>query len=182
MSIKDSGIGSSWIERVGHWSMTGSILLLFFTNCGFLFSSLQILQHLFGNTRISSSIHHSAGIFFSISLVISFSFWIKDCLPDGEDLDWLKGGGYFGRSGPPPSKGKFNTTQKLYFLGTAIFGIMASSSGIVLWSPHLFKLELVAWCHVFHCFSATFFAVTGIIHVYHRHFLPAPRLKREEYY
>ena len=182
MSTKDSMITSSWIEWFGHWSMTGSILLLFLTNSGFLFPSLRILQRIFGNTRISSSIHHSAGIVFSISLIISFFVWIRDCLPNGEDWDWLKGGGYFGQSGPPPSGGKFTTTQKLYFFGTTIFGIIASSSGIVLWNQYLFKRELVAWGHVFHCFSATIFAITGIIHIYLRHFPATPRLKREKDY
>ena len=182
MSTKDSVITSSWIELFGHWSLTGSLLLLFLTNCGLLFSPLQILQRLFGNTRIASSIHHSAGIFFSISLIISFVVWIRDCLPNREDWDWLEGGGFFGQAGPSPSGGKFNTTQKLYFFGTTIFGIIASSSGIILWNPYLFKRELVAWGHAFHCFSATFFAITGIIHIYLRHFPTIQRLKREKDY
>jgi formate dehydrogenase subunit gamma len=182
MSTKDSLITSSWIEWFGHWTMTGSLLFLFLTNCGLLFSSLQILQRIFGNSRISSSIHHSAGIVFSISLIISFFVWIRDCLPHAEDWAWLKGEGYFGRSWPPPSGGKFNTIQKLYFFGITIFGIMASSSGIILWNPYLFKRELVAWGHAFHCFSATYFAVTGIIHIYLRHFPASPRRKREKDY
>ncbi|MEW5800793.1 MAG: cytochrome b/b6 domain-containing protein [bacterium] len=168
MSRRD--FSSSRIERISHWALISSLFILLFTNCGLLFSSLLFIRHLFWSSQNASTIHHVTGMFFSLSLLVSFFIWIKDCIPDGEDLEWLRRGGPFSWVAAPFGRGKFNTIQKLYFFGTMLFGIMAASSGILLWNPYLFKRELIAWGHVFHTFSATFFTASGIIHIYLRHF------------
>ena len=162
---------SSLIERLGHWGLASTSVVLLLTGCGFLFSPLRGLHILAGGARGMAIIHHIAGNFFLIALVISFLVWIRECWPRGEDLAWLKSGRLFGSGTRLPQGGKFNAAQKIYFWGVIFFGLISSSSGWSLSRSSSFSPEFLAWCYALHTLSAAFFVMSGVIHVYIRIFI-----------
>jgi formate dehydrogenase subunit gamma len=171
MSTRSYVSSSSLIERIGHWGLAFTLVVLLLTGCGFLFSPLRRLPVLVGGARRMALIHHTAGNIFLIALVISFLVWIRECWPKADDLAWLKSGRPFGSGTKPPQGGKFNAAQKLYFWGVIFFGLISSLSGWSLARSSSFSTEFLTWCYAFHTLSAAFFIMTGVIHIYVRIFI-----------
>jgi formate dehydrogenase subunit gamma len=60
--------------------------------------------------------------------------WIRDNVPDGTDVHWLKaGGGFFGDRHPPARR--FNAGQKIIFWAVTLGGLTLSASGVVMLFP-----------------------------------------------
>ncbi|MEW6381878.1 MAG: cytochrome b/b6 domain-containing protein [bacterium] len=158
------------IELIGHWLLTVSLVVLFLTHGGLIFPSFQVTLRLFGNARRAAFIHRRAGIFFSIGLVFTFWAWLREYGPYQTAANWLNGvKTYPAHHEASQGRGKFTTAQKIHFLGVMLFGLLSSSSGLILWNSHLYQREMIAWCYALHAFSAAFFAASGIIHIYLRH-------------
>ncbi|MCL6583217.1 MAG: cytochrome b/b6 domain-containing protein [bacterium] len=168
-----SGRHLSRIERIGHLILAVSILLLLLTNGGLLFTPLQQLAwRLFGNTHRASFIHRWVGLVFSIGLIIILSALWREYRPYRAVLSRLRGRKDYASRGEiygAGQEGRFTQGQKVHFLSVILGGILASVSGFILCTPYLYGQELVAWSCALHAFSATFFAVSGIIHIGLRH-------------
>src|SRR5512138_3180386 len=66
-------------ERVVHWVLAISCLLLMFTGLGLLYKSWTWLAGLFGGALGMKAVHDVAAWFFMVSLVPTFFMWLKDC-------------------------------------------------------------------------------------------------------
>ncbi len=162
---------SSIIEIVGHWLLAFSFILLFLSGMGFLFSFWRPFHLLFGGSRGAAVIHHKTGILFSLSLLICFLAWIKECFPNKEDIIWLKKRRFKAGLYKIPKKGKFNTLQKTYFWGVIFFGLLAIISGHIFNNSRAFSHTFLIWNYALHTLCASFFLFSGILHIYMRIFV-----------
>lgn len=134
------------IERIGHWMLAGSFILLGLTGIITL-TGRKFLIPVFGHdafatlAEVSKWVHNNVSWAFMIALVMIFVMWVIHNLPDRTDINWLlKGGGIFGK-GHPPAK-KFNAGQKLIFWSVIVLGTSISVTGLALLFP--FEINMFA--------------------------------------
>lgn len=123
------------IERLAHWTVAISFLILALTGLIMLFGKYVVLP-VFGHTVFGylayagKNIHNFVGPIFTIGLIVMFVIFVKDNFPAPSDWQWLKNlGGARGHA----SAGRFNAGEKLWFWGGLVFlGLIVSASGFVL--------------------------------------------------
>ncbi|WP_380058039.1 formate dehydrogenase subunit gamma [Falsihalocynthiibacter sp. SS001] len=143
------------VERLGHWTLAISFILLALTGLFTLFGR-QIILPLLGREAFSTMaiaakwIHNNVAWAFIIGLVMIFVFWVKDNFPDKTDIKWIaQGGGIFNKNLHPPAK-KFNAGQKVIFWSVVIFGTSVSVTGVSL----LFPFQIPLFGHTFEILNA----------------------------
>ncbi|NIZ13764.1 formate dehydrogenase subunit gamma [Phaeobacter sp. HF9A] len=135
-----------FIERMAHWTLAGSFILLGLTGLLTLFGRVLILPNLgkeLNSTLLIGSkwIHNSVSWAFMLALVMVFVMWVAHNIPNRLDLVWIKQfGGIIGKKHPPAKK--FNAGQKVIFWSVIVFGASISVSGLSLLFP--FELPLFA--------------------------------------
>lgn len=138
-----------FVERMAHWTLAGSFILLGLTGLLTLFGRVAIQPYLGKDVNSllligSKWIHNSVAWAFMLALVVVFVMWVAHNIPNKLDLVWIKQfGGIIGKKHPPAKK--FNAGQKVIFWSVILFGASISVSGLSLLFP--FELPL---------FSATF--------------------------
>lgn len=130
----------STIERVGHWLMAISFIILGISGLNITFGKTIILpiigKDAFGPLAGFLKLSHNYIAFaFMIGLAIAFVCWVLHNLPSKNDINWiLKGGGIFKKGEHPPA-GKFNAGQKMIFWSVMIGGLSLCVSGWALMFP-----------------------------------------------
>lgn len=133
------------IERIAHWLIAVSFLILAFTGLNISYGKYVLLPVIgasaFSAITIAGKwLHNYVAFAFMIGLVMVFVLWIRENIPNLYDLKWLaKGGGMFTKGTHPPAR-KFNAGQKIIFWAVVLGGISISVSGIALMFP--FELPL----------------------------------------
>jgi formate dehydrogenase subunit gamma len=125
------------VERIAHWTMAISFVVLAITGIVMLFGKYVLLP-VFGYTLFGwlayacKNIHNFVGPVFTVSIIVFFVIYVKDNLPHASDIKWIKRmGGAVGKG--HVSSGRFNAGEKLWFWGGVVaLGIVVSSSGFVL--------------------------------------------------
>lgn len=125
------------LERIAHWSVAISFVVLALTGLIMLFGKYVLLP-VFGYTLFgwlayaSKNIHNFVGPLFTVSTLVVFAIFVRDNLPRLVDLKWLvRLGGLIGKG--HASSGRFNAGEKLWFwLGVVLLGLIVSASGFVL--------------------------------------------------
>jgi formate dehydrogenase subunit gamma len=135
-----------FIERLAHWTLAGSFILLGFTGL-FVKYGRDYITPLLGkeaNSTLligSKFIHNNISWAFMLALVIVFVMWIWHNIPNRTDITWfMQAGGIIGKKHPPAKK--FNAGQKIIFWSVILLGGSISISGISLLFP--FELPLFA--------------------------------------
>ena len=65
-------------ERLVHWVLAGSCLVLIFTGIDFLFHGLDFFSSFFGDSyRAVMQIHNWFGILFGLSLLLAILVWLR---------------------------------------------------------------------------------------------------------
>ncbi len=143
------------VERLAHWLLAGSFILLAVTGLLLKYGRSYIAP-LFGNEfnatllLASKLIHNNVAWLFMLSLSMIFFIWVRHNLPHRTDLTWFaQAGGLLGKRHPPARK--FNAGQKLIFWSVILLGGLISLSGLSLLFP--FELPL---------FSKTFAALNSV--------------------
>ena len=129
-----------FIERMAHWTMAWSFILLGVTGILGLIGR-KILAPTFGleaNATIlmlSKFIHNNVSWAFMLALITVFVMWVWHNIPDRTDLIWIKQAGGIIGSKHPPAK-KFNFGQKIIFWSVIVLGGSLSVSGLSLLFPY----------------------------------------------
>ncbi|HPL64134.1 MAG: formate dehydrogenase subunit gamma [Syntrophales bacterium] len=123
-------------ERVVHWSLALSCILLFVTGLGMMFHSFNFIGNVMGGLRSLKYVHNFGGLVFAVSLVLAVRMWWHEAgkfeMP--EDLEWMKAaGGYLWHVDNMPEVGKYNPGQKAFFLAVAVFGAVMVFTGLLMW-------------------------------------------------
>jgi len=160
------------VERVSHWVMAISFVLLGLTGIIIIFGKHIILPWL-GYTGFSwltiasKNIHNFVGPLFIFALVVMVLLYVKDNIPKAYDIDWIKkAGGMFG--GPEVPSGKFNAGEKLWFWGGMVaLGAAVSVTGLILDFPNWNQgREAMQYANVIHAICAILFVSASFGHMY----------------
>ena len=84
-------------ERILHWMLAISCLLLCVTGLGMMFQTFNFISLLFGGLKNLKLVHNFTGLVFAISLILVIRMWWKEagvlCLSGRSGLDqggrWL---------------------------------------------------------------------------------------------
>ncbi|WP_417817902.1 formate dehydrogenase subunit gamma [Tritonibacter scottomollicae] len=129
-----------FIERLAHWMLAGSFILLGVTGLLTLFGRVAIQPYLGKDVNSllligSKWIHNSVSWAFMLALIMVFFMWVAHNIPNKLDLVWIKQfGGIVGKKHPPAKK--FNAGQKVIFWSVILFGASISISGLSLLFPY----------------------------------------------
>jgi formate dehydrogenase subunit gamma len=156
-------------ERIVHWCLAISCLILCVTGLGMMFQSFNFIGTLMGGLKSLKYVHNFTGIFFAVALYFTIRMWWKEAgvidLPD--DLEWIKvAGGYLWHVDKIPESGKYNVGQKAFFLVVAGFGAIMVLTGLIMWFPLSFPTWLVRWLFVFHALGFVAIFAFFFIHLY----------------
>jgi formate dehydrogenase subunit gamma len=143
------------IERIGHWLLAGSFIVLGVTGLLSLFGRLVIAPYLGKAPNaalldLSKWLHNTVAWGFILGLVMIFVMWAVHNIPNRTDLVWLRQFGGIIGSAHPPAK-KFNAGQKMIFWSVVLFGTSISLSGVSL----LFPYELPLFAKTFGLLNAS---------------------------
>ena len=162
------------VERLAHWTMAISFVILAVTGITMLFGKYVVLP-VFGHTLfgllayLCKNIHNFVGPVFTVSTIVFFVIYVKDNLPEASDLKWLtRAGGAIGKG--HVSAGRFNAGEKIWFWGGVVaLGLVVSASGFVL--DMLFPgIESTRGnmqiANAIHLAGAVLFASMSLAHIY----------------
>ena len=156
-------------ERVVHWSLALSCLLLCITGLGMMFHSFNFIGDMMGGLRSLKYVHNFGGLFFGVALYFTIRMWWKEAgvFVFPEDLEWIKvAGGYLWHVDKVPETGKYNPGQKMFFLAVALFGIGMVASGLIMWFPLGYSVVLVRWMFVLHALGYVVILAFFFVHLY----------------
>jgi formate dehydrogenase subunit gamma len=126
-------------ERFTHWLTATTFLVLAVSGLNITFGKFVIQPWLgdaaFGPwSQFAKFCHNYLAWPFMLGLVLMLLIWIKDNIPNGRDVAWLKaGGGFFGDQHPEAER--FNAGQKIVFWSVILGGAIMSISGLILLFP-----------------------------------------------
>jgi formate dehydrogenase subunit gamma len=157
------------MERVVHWCVALSCLLLCITGMGMMYHSFNFVGTLVGGMGNLKLVHNFGGIFFAISLFFAIVMWWKEAgmFSFPEDMDWIKeAGGYLWHVENVPEVGKYNPGQKMFFLAVSLFGVVMVASGLIMWFPLGFSTGLVRLMYVLHALGFVVIFAFFFVHLY----------------
>ncbi|SIS51131.1 formate dehydrogenase subunit gamma [Paracoccus saliphilus] len=129
-----------FIERMAHWLLAGSFILLGLTGLLSLMGRMFIAPYLGREVnasllQASKFIHNNVAWAFMLGLVMVFVMWVWHNIPNRLDLTWFRyAGGIVGKTHPPAKK--FNAGQKIVFWSVILLGGSISLSGLSLLFPY----------------------------------------------
>ncbi len=159
-------------ERLVHWVMAGSFVVLALSGLTLLFGK-HVLLPLFGYELFSwvavtcKNLHNFVGPLFLLSIVAAFFQFAKDNLWRPEDGEWIrKAGGLV--SGEHVPSGRFNFGEKSWFwLGVVLLGLSMSITGLILDFPNFEQGRgVMQVSHIIHATGAILFICLSLGHIY----------------
>jgi len=163
----------TYVERVAHWSMAISFVVLGVSGLIMLFGKYVLLP-IFGYTLFSwiaalgKNLHNFVGPFFIVSTLVFIVIYLRDNLPKASDLNWLVRAWAALARGEHVPAGRFNAGEKGWFwFGVVGLSIVMSVSGVVLLFPNFDQLRTTmqfAW--IWHAGAAMLFVAMALFHIY----------------
>jgi formate dehydrogenase subunit gamma len=157
-----------FLERIVHWVVGVTFVLLLFTGLAFAYPSLFWLTTLLGGGPAARVLHPQIGALFGVGLLGMFVLWVRDMFLDRKDREWLGAIKHYAaheRDKVPPA-GKYNGGQKLFFWVQSVLGIVFVATGLLLWFPAFFGPSLLNTARLLHYAATLGGALFLIVHVY----------------
>ena len=158
----------TYLERVVHWVVGVSFVLLLLTGLAFAYPSLFWLTTFLGGGSAARVLHPQVGSVFGVALLLMFGLWVRDMFLDRQDRQWLGAIKHYAaheREKVPPA-GKYNAGQKLFFWVQSLLGIVFVVSGLLLWFPEAFGPRLLNTMRLLHYLATLGGGLFLIVHVY----------------
>ena len=162
---------TSGYERLIHWLLALSCLLLCYTGLGMMYKELNFFGNIMGGLHGLKTVHNYTGVVFGVSLVLAILMWWKEAglFVFPEDWEWIKAaGGYLWYVDKVPETGKYNPGQKMFFLTVALCGLLMVATGFFMWFPAYFPLglELFRWMYPLHVLGFLVIFAFFFVHLY----------------
>ncbi len=164
----------SFLERVVHWLVGLSFLLLLLTGFALSYPGLYWLTHVVGGGASARALHPWLGLLFSAGMAFMLFLWARDMLMGRGDLRWLAAVRHYivrRRDKVPPS-GRYNAGQKVLFWTQFLLAASFLISGLPLWLPDgllgvgPFGFGLLRVARLLHYLTTVVAALLLIPHVY----------------
>lgn len=158
----------TFLERVTHWVVGVTFVLLLLTGLAFSYPSLFWLTTLLGGGPAARELHPQVGAVFGVGIVFMFVLWVRDMFLDRQDREWLGAIKHYAthdRDNVPPA-GKYNAGQKLFFWVQCLLGIVFVATGVVLWFPEWFGAGLLNSARLLHFVATLGGGLFLMVHVY----------------
>jgi formate dehydrogenase subunit gamma len=156
-------------ERINHWVVAISFILLALSGLAFFHPLFWPLTDLFGGGTWARIFHPFIGLLMALSFIGLYIRFNKYNRITNDDREWLKHASEVikGDESHLPEQGKFNAGQKLVFWSAEVLMVLLLISGGFLWRAYVhMPVELVRIAAVVHAASATLLIAIIIIHVY----------------
>ncbi|MDD5711974.1 MAG: formate dehydrogenase subunit gamma [Smithellaceae bacterium] len=160
---------TSAYERFIHWLLALSCLLLCLTGVGMMYHSLNVIGVVMGGLQGIKSVHNVTGVIFLVALLLAIQMWWKEAgiFVFPEDWEWTKAaGGYLWHVDKVPEVGKYNPGQKMFFLTVALCGLGMVATGLAMWFPFYFPMEIVRWMYPLHVLGFAVIFAFFFVHLY----------------
>jgi formate dehydrogenase subunit gamma len=158
----------SFLERIVHWVVGVTFVVLLGTGLAFAYPSLFWLTTLLGGGAAARVLHPQIGAVFGVGMLFMFVLWVRDMFLDGKDRAWLRAIKHYAthdRDKVPPA-GKYNAGQKLFFWVQSLLGIVFVVSGGVMWFPEAFSAGWLNTARLLHYAATLGGGLFLIVHVY----------------
>jgi formate dehydrogenase subunit gamma len=158
-------------ERINHWIVAVTFVLLALSGLALFHPSMFFLTNLFGGGNWTRILHPFIGLVMFVGfLALAMRVWRANLL-DKNDERWLKqlDDVVNAREDKLPEVGKYNAGQKLLFWVQATCLILLLVTGVVIWQPYFtpaFNITVIRIAVVLHAISAFVLILGIIIHVY----------------
>lgn len=160
------------VERVAHWTMGISFVVLALTGIVTLFGKYIVLPIVgyaafAGLSTLSKTLHNFVGPLFIFALVIFITLFIRENLWRAHDGGWFgKFGGFL--SGEHVPSGKFNAGEKaLFWLLVVVLCSVISVTGLILNFPNWNQgREAMQLANLIHGIFAVLAMAMAIFHIY----------------
>lgn len=158
-------------ERVNHWLVAISFILLALSGLALFHPVFFWLSNLFGSATWARILHPFIGLVMAGSFwILAQGLWERNRITDA-DREWLRHARdvLANRDDRLPEVGHYNAGQKVLFwimLGSIVVLLI---SGILMWQPwfaSLFPVGLVRLATVLHALAAFVLMAGFIVHVY----------------
>ena len=158
-------------ERGNHWMVASTFIILALSGLNLTFGR-HILLPLLGPEAFTALsqwgklAHNFLAFPFTLGIVLMLLLWIKDNIPNGTDIRWLKaGGGLVGNA--HPDSGRFNAGQKGVFWITVLGGAVVAVTGYMLVFPFVFAdVNGMQLSHIIHSILAVLMIAVMMAHIY----------------
>ncbi len=158
-------------ERGNHWMVASTFIILALSGLNLTFGR-HILLPLLGPEAFTALsqwgklAHNFLAFPFTLGIVLMLLLWIKDNIPNGTDIRWLKaGGGLVGNA--HPDSGRFNAGQKGVFWITVLGGAAVAVTGYMLVFPFVFAdVNGMQLSHIIHSILAVLMIAVMMAHIY----------------
>ena len=158
-------------ERANHWMVASCFIVLALSGLNLTFGR-HVLLPLLGPAAFTEVSHwgkyaHNFLAFpFTLGLVLMLLIWVKDNIPNGTDIRWLKAGGGLVGHGEPDS-GRFNAGQKGIFWITVLGGALVAVTGYMLIFPFVFTdVNGMQLSHMIHSITTVLLIAVMLAHIY----------------
>jgi formate dehydrogenase subunit gamma len=158
----------SFLERIVHWVVGVTFVVLLGTGLAFAYPSLFWLTTLLGGGAAARVLHPQIGALFGVGILFMFGLWVRDMFLDGQDRAWLGAIKHYAthdREKVPPA-GKYNAGQKLFFWVQSLLGIVFVVTGGLLWFPESFGAGWLNTARLLHYAATLGGGLFLIVHVY----------------
>ena len=158
----------SYAERVVHWVVGITFVLLLLTGLAFAYPPVFWLTGLLGGGPTARLLHPWIGLVFTAGLVAMFVLWMRDMFMGDADWRWMRAIKHYAahRTDKVPPTGKYNGGQKIFFWVQSILGAAFLISGMPLWFPGSFGAGLLTTMRLLHYLAALGGGLLLIVHVY----------------
>lgn len=158
----------TFTERVVHWVVAVSFVVLLLTGLAFSYPALAWLTVVFGGGAAARVLHPWSGIVLSVALVMMFMLWFREMFLSEQDKRWLRAVRHYVKheDDQVPPAGKYNAGQKMYFWTSIALVAVLLLTGVPLWLPAVFGAGLLTTLRLFHYLAALGAGGLLIIHVY----------------
>ena len=158
----------TFAERVVHWVVGVSFVVLLLTGLALSYPRLFWLTALVGGGATARVLHPWTGVVFTAGLVLMFFIWARDMFVTRDDVTWMRAIKHYARheKDKVPPAGKYNGGQKVFFWVQSLLGVVFLVSGLPLWFPESFASSLLNAMRVIHYLAALGGGLFLIVHVY----------------
>jgi formate dehydrogenase subunit gamma len=158
-------------ERVNHWLVAITFVLLALSGLALFHPSMFFFTHLFGGGTWARILHPFIGLVMFVAFVaLAIRFW-PDNRMDANDKQWFKQWQdvIANREENLPPVGRYNAAQKALFWVMVACMILLLVTGIVIWQPYFapkFGITVLRVAAVLHAITAVVLILGIIVHIY----------------